>query len=203
MGPRLLLVRHGQTLWNEAGRYQGRSDPPLSAAGTAAAVELARTLEPTPLGRILSSPLRRAVQTARLIAGRRRLAIETDERLAELAFGGWEGLTQAEVKEHWPELLRLYKRMPEAVCFPGGETIAEAEQRLGSVLDALAVDAPAEPVLVVTHAALIRLALLRASERPLSRMREIAVAHCRPYPLERVGGSWRVAAETPAALPAC
>lgn len=195
----LLLIRHGQTSWNEDGRYQGRSDPPLSATGAAQAVALARTLAGSGLARVITSPLERAAATARLIAAGHGLGVETDGRLAELAFGAWEGMTQAEVKARWPDLLRLYKRSPERVRFPQGETLEDAAARLESLLTTLADEAPAAagPIALVTHAAMIRIALLRATGRPLAGLRERAVTHCGCYRLVRVAGAWRYAEDGP------
>ena len=179
---RLLLARHGQTLWNAAGRYQGQSDPPLSPEGEAEAAALAETLRDERLGAVLASPLRRAAATAAILA--RALGLPpplTDPRLIELGYGAWEGLTQAEVKARWPALLRCWKRAPETVRFPDGEDLATVRARLDALLAARPWEtavapggaAPGGAVLLVTHAGPIRLLRLAAEARPLAEFRRI------------------------------
>ena len=176
---RLLLARHGQTLWNAAGRYQGQSDPPLSPEGKAEAAALVETLRGERIGAVLASPLRRAAATAAILA--RALGLPpplTDPRLIELGYGAWEGLTQAEVKARWPALLRCWKRAPETVRFPDGEDLATVRARLDALLAArpwaAAGAADGGAVLLVTHAGPIRLLRLAAEARPLAEFRRIA-----------------------------
>ena len=195
-GVRLLLVRHGRTAWNEAGRYQGQSDPPLAPEGEAEAAALAGTLRDERIGCVLASPLRRAAATAAILA--RTLGLPppaTDPRLIELGYGAWEGLTQAEVKARWPELLRRWKRTPETVRFPDGEDLATVRARL----DALLADRPWEAggpgstarggaVLLVTHAGPIRLLRLAAEARPLAEFRRIETPPASLHALQLEGG---------------
>ncbi len=202
-GVRLLLVRHGRTAWNEAGRYQGQSDPPLSPEGEAEAAALAGTLRGERVGCVLASPLRRAAATAAILA--RALSLPppvTDPRLIELGYGAWEGLTQAEVKARWPMLLRCWKRTPETVRFPDGEDLATVRARL----DALLAARPWEPagaagagaagagaVLLVTHAGPIRLLRLAAEARPLAEFRRIETPPASLHALQLEGGRLRLA----------
>jgi probable phosphoglycerate mutase len=175
----IILVRHGQTQWNLDGRYQGRSDPPLCRTGMMECVTLAKKLSRAGIRSIFTSPLSRARQTAEIVADRLRIGpIENDPRLAEIHFGDWEGNTQTQVRQHWPELLNLWKTAPDAVRFPGGETLEEARDRLrGFFKDIGALGSPdAAPALVVTHAGLIRLAILAAQLQEVTRFRQIAVA---------------------------
>ena len=97
---RLVLVRHGSTEHSASRRFSGRNDLPLAAAGRAEAAALARR----PWGdvaAVVSSPLRRARQTAAAIAGPLGLAVSVDEDLAELDFGVFEGLTFAEARQRF------------------------------------------------------------------------------------------------------
>jgi broad specificity phosphatase PhoE len=182
MSAQLLFVRHGETAWNEAGRYQGRSDPPLSPKGEAQARAVAESLRHGAIGMIISSPLRRAYQTALAVGDNAGLSIVRDERLAELGFGDWEGLTQAEVKRLWPELLRQWKRFPDNVRFPHGECLALAQQRLTSFLRCppWTPEAGQGMIVVVAHAAIIRIARLMAQRMPLAAYREV---HAHPASL--------------------
>lgn len=183
----LLLVRHGETYWTRAGRIQGRSDPDLHPEGVAQLRALGRKLRGLAHGLgakracIVSSPLRRASESARHLAAglgpprMRRLA--PDARLAELDFGAWEGLTQPQVKARWPDLLRSWKRQPDTVRLPGGETLAEARARWRAFLADPPWDqkAPPDLVVAVTHAAIIRIALLEGSGRALEGFRAVMV----------------------------
>ena len=195
---RLLLVRHGQTSWNAAGRYQGQSDPPLSPEGEAEAAALAGTLRDERLGAVLASPLRRAAATAAILA--RALGLPpplTDQRLIELGYGAWEGLTQAEVKARWPALLRSWKRAPETVRFPDGEDLATVRARLDALLAArpwaAAGVACGGAVLLVTHAGPIRLLRLAAEARPLAEFRRIETPPASLHALRLRAGRLRLA----------
>ncbi len=181
---RLWLVRHAATDWTAEGRYQGRLDPPLSAAGRQEAAALADTLAVRPIGVVISSPLGRALATARTIATATGAMLRVDDRLVEIAYGGWEGLTQVEVKARFPDELRRWKRTPATARPPEGETLAEARARLEAVVAELpALADGAGEIAVVTHDLLIRLALLMANGEGLERVRSIAVAPASAHPL--------------------
>jgi broad specificity phosphatase PhoE len=191
----IILARHGQTAWNREGRYQGRSDPPLCQEGIDEAVRLAAQLRGGRIGAIATSPLRRAQQTAQIIAAELRLGpLKTDPRLAEIAFGAWEGLTQSEVQTRWPELLQGWKHAPETVRFPGGENLQEARLRLRAFLadQASQQDSNAATTLVVTHTGLIRIAIHDAWLAPSSLFRKISVAPAstHPFVLRRAVGTY-------------
>lgn len=172
----IFLARHGQTDWSRDGRYQGRSDPNLCPEGITESLHLAEILRDAGIRTIIASPLQRARQTAAIVAAALGLASPAvDPDLVEIAYGAWEGLTQAEVKRRWPALLRSWKRAPETVRFPGGETLDEARSRVRGCLAACKVYAAATPLLLVTHAAWIRLALIETRGLPLAEFRRIGV----------------------------
>ncbi len=145
----LLLVRHAPTAWNEARRIQGRSDRPLSDAGRAAAAQWRLPPEPR-VARWYASPLKRAMETARLLG----LDAEPEPRLVEMAWGRWEG-------ERLPDLrARLGAEMTaneaRGIDFrpPGGESPRDVMHRLAPLLAALA--AAGEDVGAVTHKGVVR-----------------------------------------------
>lgn len=177
----LYLVRHAETDWNTAGRYQGQSDPPLSARGEMQAQHLASSLASIHVSAVLTSPLQRARKTALALAERVGLAAVSDDRLMELGFGKWEGLTQAEVKSRWPELLRMWKKAPDQTGFPGGETLHDLRCRVQSFLSDMAQQPG--PVLAVTHEAVIRVAILELRGEPLSEYRRVQVANASVTPI--------------------
>ena len=173
----LLLVRHGQTEWSRSGRYQGRCDPPLIGEGRAQAVQIGMRARGQGVRSILSSPLRRARETAAIVAATLGLdAPRVDPRLIELAYGAWEGLTQAEVRACWPDQLRQWKRAPDTAALPGGESLADLRQRLQQFLQDPEWAAHDGGVLIVSHAGPIRIALLEAAGMSLGMFRKIPVA---------------------------
>ncbi|HKE36237.1 MAG TPA: histidine phosphatase family protein, partial [Candidatus Baltobacteraceae bacterium] len=93
---RLYVARHGETDWNYEGRYQGQRESTLTELGRRQAEALAGALADSGARRILSSPLRRCVDTARPLAERLGISVETDDRLLEIAHGNWEGRLRAE-----------------------------------------------------------------------------------------------------------
>ena len=171
-GCTVIMVRHCATTWNEAGRYQGRADPSLSDAGRLAAAALAERLAGIPLSLVVASPLRRAAETAQAIAQRHGLRVQFNPALVEIDYGAWEGLTQPEVRQRWPDLLRHWKRAPGTVRFPRGESLAQARTRLRSVVFQLSASLdPGATVAVITHQTMIRLALLEATGEPVEAFR--------------------------------
>ncbi|HQT47149.1 MAG TPA: histidine phosphatase family protein [Acidocella sp.] len=169
------LLRHGATSWTLAGRYQGQANPPLCAEGIAQAAALGLGLRAEPVCMVVSSPLLRARQTATILAEALALpAPRIDANLTEMSFGAWEGLTQAEVKEKWPEILRAWKRTPYAARLPGGEMLAQVRARVRAGLR----DWQSQPgrVLLVTHAVWIRLACIEQGEATAEAFRNIEVA---------------------------
>jgi broad specificity phosphatase PhoE len=125
----LYLVRHGETEWSRARRHTGRTDVPLSPAGEAEAKALGDHLRGLEVDRVLSSPLARAVETARLAGFGDRL--ETTPALVEFDYGEYEGLTTSEIRASRPgwDLFR-------DGC-PGGETVQGAAERARSLVSQL------------------------------------------------------------------
>jgi broad specificity phosphatase PhoE len=130
MGVELYLVRHGETEWSRARRHTGRTDLPLSPAGEAEAAALGRHLRGLEVDRVLSSPLTRAVSTARLAGFGDR--VELTDALLEFDYGEYEGRTTPEIRATRPgwDLFR-------DGC-PGGETVEDAAGRARGLLAELA-----------------------------------------------------------------
>ena len=156
------LVRHGETEWNAENRICGRSDVPLSEAGRRQAKSLAERLKTIPFEALYSSPLKRALETARLISESVGLEPILDERLVELDYGQWEGKTLAEIMKNDPRTFRAWDADPGQLAPPGGESGLEAQQRVVSFLDFLAAKHPQGHVLVAFHKTVCRLAICHA-----------------------------------------
>src|SRR5438876_6792690 len=111
----LILARHGETDWNRDGRCQGHADPPLNERGREQALELAELLADEPIEAVYSSDLRRAHETARIVADRKGLDVIVDPQLRERDVGHWSGLTAAEIEERFPDQIRLWRQGAVAV----------------------------------------------------------------------------------------
>src|SRR5271166_675596 len=174
----VIFVRHAQTEWTRERRYQGHRDLPLSSEGVGEAAGLAVQLYGLGIGAVISSPLLRACQTARIIAKELGLGQpRVDPRLMEVGYGGWEGLTQQEIAERWPNELKEWKKAPGSFRFPGGENLEAVGRRLFDFLGeqyARFAEDPT-PIVAVTHAGPIRLAVLDALAVPIERFRHIQV----------------------------
>ena len=153
---RLLIIRHGQGLWNQAGRVQGQQDIALSPVGLRQAEALGNRLRSTRLDAVYASPLLRARQTAAAVAGPHRLEVRLDPDLAEIHHGRWEGMTEADVALHYAELLDLWRTQPSQVQMPEGEHFADCQQRGLAAVERIAAAHPAQAVAVVTHDVVVK-----------------------------------------------
>jgi probable phosphoglycerate mutase len=153
---RLLLMRHGESRWNQQRRWQGHADAPLSPIGEAQAQGAAVLLADAGLTRVVSSDLQRAHRTAAIIA--RALGLGPVERrtdLREIDVGEWSGLTVDAIERRWPGMLGSW-REGTLQRPPGGEDRESVTGRVVRALCAIAERHPGERVLVVTHGGCIR-----------------------------------------------
>lgn len=160
---RVILVRHGETSWNEAGRYQGWEDPPLSPRGRRTAQRIGALLRDRGLAgcTLWSSDLRRASETARLALGREP---RIDSRLRELDFGEFAGRTYEQNLTLFGPRFAAWVEHRGVPAPPGGESLADFYGRTAAWLsEARRTTADSETVVVVTHGGVIR-ALLRPFE---------------------------------------
>jgi len=151
------LARHGETEWNRVGRWQGRTDVPLSDVGRAQARALADHLRGRGIAEIHASDLSRAHETAHIVAtvlGITRLT--SDPRLRERGFGIFEGLTREECAERHPDVWQRYLADRRSTP-PDAEPQADVVARIVGAMTAIAEAAhPAGPILVVSHGGAIR-----------------------------------------------
>jgi broad specificity phosphatase PhoE len=170
---RLLLVRHGETAWNRAGRYQGSADVPLNAAGELQAQVLAMQLRSEPIAAVYSSALRRALATAAPIAAAHGLAVVRDARLNEINQGLWEGLRLVDIVARWATLHAQWEREPLAVRPPGGETLDEVRARVLAAVDEVTARCAGHTVCIVAHK--VSLAVIKAEAHGISLSAALAV----------------------------
>jgi probable phosphoglycerate mutase len=155
----LLLVRHGETDWNREQRFQGHADPPLNQTGRAQAVDLSVELAAEPIAAVYSSPLRRAFETAEIVAAAHDHQPVTLDALMEVDVGSWQGLSRAELEKRHPEELARWLDDADGFQFDGGESYAQLGARVIPALLELAARHPGERVLAVTHGGPIRTTL--------------------------------------------
>jgi len=152
----ILLARHGETDWNREGRFQGWADPPLNATGRAQAVDLSVQLMAEELAAVYSSPLRRAYETAEVVAASRGLEPVTVDALREVDVGSWSGLSRAEIEQRFPE--QYARWLDYGQGWEDGETYEQMVDRVVEALQELAEARDGERILAVTHGGPMRAA---------------------------------------------
>jgi broad specificity phosphatase PhoE len=160
-----LLLRHGQTAMSVQKRYAGVSDVPLTAAGSAQAAAAASCLAGAGLSVIVTSPLRRARETADAVGAACGAPVVVDEGFRETDFGAWEGLTFAEVRERWPDEMSAWLSDP-SVAPPGGESFDQVRPRVLAALDRVVSGYGGGRVLIVSHVTPIKTLIAHALLAP-------------------------------------
>jgi ribonuclease H / adenosylcobalamin/alpha-ribazole phosphatase len=164
-----LLLRHGQTPLSVEKRFSGVGDPELTPLGREMAAAAAVRLAGSGAHAVVSSPLRRARQTAALVAEALGVEVDVEEGLRETDFGEWEGCTFAEIRERWPTELDAWLASP-AVAPPGGESFDATTERVRSALRRMLRAHPGRTVVVVSHVTPIKTLLRVALEAPPSAL---------------------------------
>ncbi|MGX6601815.1 bifunctional RNase H/acid phosphatase [Micromonosporaceae bacterium Da 78-11] len=158
---RIILVRHGETALTKQGRYSGRGDVPLSDEGQAQAMAAGGRVAgiSREVAAVLTSPLRRCVRTAELIAAENGgVPLTVVDDLIEVDFGDWEGLTFAEVQERWPREMEAWLDST-SVAPPNGESFQAVAKRVRGALAGVVTSYPGEVVVLVSHVSPIKLIL--------------------------------------------
>jgi probable phosphoglycerate mutase len=199
---RLLLVRHGVTTWNREGRFQGQLDPPLDPLGEVEARALADRLVREERDRlaIASSPLRRAADTAAILADAlarhgRAAEVRLEPGLMEIGQGEWEGRTHAELAISDPQHYRAWARSGGLREPPGAEPLPQAADRATEALLRLVTDVHGhETLCCVSHGGVLRLATGRLTGMPDTAAWQLDVDNASLSVLRRVNGGWQIEA---------
>jgi len=147
----ILLIRHGETLWNQQGRMQGQHDSPLTPLGLQQARRLASRMKEVPFTALYSSDLGRAHQTARCIADETAHDIVSERDLRERSFGIFEGLTNNEIQTRYPDHYEPFARRDPDFAMPNGESATQFRERCVGCLERLTRRHESETIVVVTH----------------------------------------------------
>lgn len=199
---RLVLWRHGRTAWNADGRFQGQEDIELDHAGHDQARHAARrlaSLEPT---MVLSSDLRRAADTAAVLARLSGAQLRFDPRLRETHLGAWQGLTLAQARERFPDEVTAWS-LGQPVRRGGGETEDEVSRRVLEAVHETLTEVPAGATLVaVSHGSALRVGIGGLLGLPVGHWKALgALANCRWSVLVEDTSGWRLAEHNAGSLP--
>jgi broad specificity phosphatase PhoE len=172
----LILLRHAATGANLCRPYllQGlRPDAELIEEGEVQARAAGEALRSYPIARVYSSPLKRARQTAHLIAEPLGLPVEIEPGIVEADVGWWTGLSWPEIERRWPEQYRAFHEDPEHHGYPGGDNLAQVRDRALGIIEKLVQRHPGETLLVVSHGVVNRVLLAHWTGTPLRHARRI------------------------------
>ena len=181
------LVRHGQTDWNIARRYQGQKDIQLNAEGLKQAKQLASQLNGRPFDAVYSSDLKRALKTAEMLQYGRDIPLQIDVRLREICFGEWEGEVFSEMYAKYPERFAQSRANPAIIMAPGGESVAQVAARTTSFANDVSALYPLGKVLVVTHGMALATLFCRANGLSLTEAHKMVPENATPVEI-----SWEV-----------
>jgi probable phosphoglycerate mutase len=159
---RIFLARHGETLFNVDGRWQGQSDSPLTERGLAQARELGRALGADSIAAVYSSDLGRAMQTAREVATLHGLEVCPDARLREIETGGFTHKNWAEIDAEYPGQREGWRLAPSRMRLPNGETLLEAQARALAFFVDRMPDHAGRTVVVISHGGIGQAILVNA-----------------------------------------
>ena len=201
-GRRVVVWRHGQTEWNVEGRFQGQTDVPLDAVGRDQARRAARLLAALRPHAITASDLSRAADTARALSALTSLPVTLDKGLRETYAGTWQGLTDSEIREKFPEEFAAWKR-DHSVRRGGGELEIEVADRVvPAILRALESVPPRGTLVVVSHGGSSRVAIGRLLGLPPEHWSSLGgLSNCCWSVLGEATRGWRLLEHNAGSLP--
>jgi broad specificity phosphatase PhoE len=132
---KFILARHGETLWNVEKVYRGRTDVDLDEVGIKQAELLGKYLNKWELEAIYSSPLKRALDTANIIARYQKVSVHVAEGLIDFDYGEWQSLPEQEAKRLYPTLHNEWHNNPHKVTMPSGESLEDVRKRAIEVVN--------------------------------------------------------------------
>jgi len=152
----VFLVRHGQTEPNITGYYVGRSNEDMNELGYAQVRNLSPRLAKLPIASIYSSPLRRTMNTARLLAEPHKLEPVVLDDLIEIYLGDWQGRHRDEISQKWPDIWQQSRIDPTDVTIPNGESFQQVTGRAVRAFNRMVTENAGQQALAVTHDVVIR-----------------------------------------------
>lgn len=190
---KLILVRHGETEWNKLGKFQGQADIPLNERGLSQAKDTAKAAicwRPTAL---YSSPLDRTMQVAEEIAKVTGLSVATDPRLKELDLGEMEGVSGEQMRTQWPQVHETWRRHPELVTMPGGESLVQLHERTWQAFESVEkAHGQEDTIVVISHNFAIRAICGTLLGMPLSNFHRMFLNLSSVTRMDRGQMGWRL-----------
>jgi broad specificity phosphatase PhoE len=159
---RIFLARHGETVYNVEGRWQGQADSPLTERGLAQAHLLGAALASEPLAAVYSSDLGRALRTAEAVAAPHQLPVTQDRRLREVHVGTWTGLNREQIEALQPGGLQAWASQPARMVLPGGEPLTAVQERALAFFAERMPPHAGEAIAIITHGAVGQAILVQA-----------------------------------------
>lgn len=156
MSCKVILIRHGETVWNYLGKLQGHRDVPLSEVGLNQAKALAKRLEAYQIDAVYSSDLQRAYQTANAFAEPKGLLVQTVKELREMDFGKWEGMSYKQIQKTTPELWNAWVNDPISTSPPQGEPVPQMAERVYEAIKKIVSESQGKQIAIVCHGGSIR-----------------------------------------------
>jgi len=190
----ILLLRHGETLWNVEGRIQGHRDSPLSAEGEAQAEALAARLAAERPGAIYVSDLGRARQTMAPIARATGLVPRVDPALRERCYGAFEGRTWPEIERDFPDQYAQHLTGDPSVSAHGGESMLQFRDRAVGALTRIADASGDARVVIVAHGGVLGMLYRHVMNIPLQAPRNYAMPNASLNRFAFESGLWRLIA---------
>ncbi|MCX7852350.1 MAG: histidine phosphatase family protein [Caldilineales bacterium] len=172
-----LVVRHGETVENANGRWQGQLDGTLTARGIAQAEALGRRLATWPIDVVYASDLGRTRHTAELITAQTGHAVCFDARLRERHYGIFQSMSAEEIAAHYPEDWARHQSHDPDYVMPGGESLRQLHERAVAWFETMKTHHEGATVLVVTHGGVLASLLRHVLGLPLARSRRFTVRH--------------------------
>ena len=171
MMTKLYLTRHGETIWNTQGRFQGWANSDLTELGVKQAEWLEQRIRDLEIDVVYSSPTGRAYQTAKILTNKRGISIATHDGLREINVGMWEGKSQEEIKEICIDNQYNFWNKPLSYNpTEGGETYNEMADRSFNAINEIIKSNKGKRILVVTHTITIKSFMCRLEERNLNTL---------------------------------
>ncbi|MCT4618730.1 MAG: histidine phosphatase family protein [Marinisporobacter sp.] len=165
---KLYLVRHGQTKWNIESRAQGSKNVELTDEGRNQAILLAERMKNYKIDAIYSSDLDRAYETAKILGKTLNVEVKKIDRLREMSFGEWEGLTNEEIQKNYQEHYTVWRNDPHEANIPGGEKLLDVQKRGLDVIYRIVKENENKNIIVVSHGVTIKSIILGVMDIDLS-----------------------------------
>jgi probable phosphoglycerate mutase len=189
---RLIAIRHGETEWNSAVRFQGHLDSVLSKAGLAQARALGARLARERFDILLSSDLGRTLQTASAVATHTGHEIVVEPLLRERHMGIFQGLTADEAEARYPQEFSRFKSRDPDFAIPGGESASQLYRRAVDSFTGLALRYPGQTLATVTHGGILAMLYRHAKNMPLEAPRDFSIHNTGINRFHFTAGAWEL-----------